>query len=105
MRKAELGTKVRVEFTNPLLTGEAPVAKIVDLLDVRVDPGEHAGTRCGFSLLPDFIGSRLERWCEQFGDWLFGKSHETVQPLINTALKEMIGEEVVEDEKGVLHHV
>lgn len=102
-RKAGLSTKVRAEFQNPLLGGE-PVAKIVDLLDLRIDPGEHAGTRCGFSSLPNFIGSRLERWCESFGDWLFRKSKDTVQPLIDDALKQMIGEEVVEDDKGILHH-
>jgi len=98
-----LKTKVRAEY-HAGRTGFFPRTKIVNVLDLRVDGGNHAGTTCGFSGLPNFIGSRLESWCESFGDWLFVKARDTAGPMINDALKRMIGEEV-EDEDGGLRLV
>jgi hypothetical protein len=99
-----LFTKVRAEYDSGW-TGILPRTEIKQVLDLRVDAGEHAGTTCGFSGLPNFIGSRLESWCESFGDWLFGKTRDTAGPLINNALKKMIGQIVEEDERGGLHLV
>jgi len=103
IRGPGLKTKVRAEYHSGL-TGLLPWTKIVNVLDLRVEGGDHAGTTCGFSGLPNFIGSRLESWCESFGDWLFGKARDTAGSLINNALKNMIGEEV-EDDEGALRLV
>merc|ERR1712194_764200 len=98
-----VNTKVRAEYHSGL-TGLLPWTKVVNVLDMRVDGDIRARPTCGFSGMPNFEGSRFEVWCGSIGEWIFNKARDDAGPLLSDALKQMIGEEV-EDEDGALHLV
>jgi len=69
-------------------------AKIIGIDSLEINFGEANNFKCGFELLPDFIGSKLEKWCETILQWLvvqaqqniFGDLDELLKGLVNSVL-------------------
>jgi len=95
-RETTIGAKTRDPGVSATLAVEftwsfPPQAKIVGIREVSGDLGSLENFECGFSALPDFIGSRLEAMCEKIGEWLVEKTGEHVLPLVKAILERLLG--------------
>jgi len=96
-RETTIGTKfsntaVRASLVVEFTWSFPPKAEITGVRNVDLDVGDLEAFECGFSLLPDFIGSRLEAICSRIGTWLVGVTREHVAPLIKSVLERLLGQ-------------
>jgi len=96
-RETTLGTKfsntaVKASLAVEVTWGFPPTAEITGVRNVDLEVGDLEGFECGFSLFPDFIGSRLEAICTKMGTWLVGVTREHLAPLLKAVLEKLLGQ-------------
>lgn len=85
-----VSSKFKVEYTRGRFFGLFGKAKIVEVVDLGLDMGTPDNFACGFKSLPNFIGSRLERWCTRIGGWLLEKTYDNINTRVNNALTNLV---------------
>lgn len=90
---------LRVEF---VMTREGVTGyKIKTIQGLRTDWGTLQNFDCGFSALPDFIGSRLESWCENIIEFVADKAQIHLVTHIDRLLLSLINKIVEVPEEAL----